>query len=363
MTRETSLEPRLVALLDAAPDDADAFRALCREVDDWDALFDFARSHEMQGVLYHYARQAGVEIPGDVEKHVRREVFFVGALQSAFRSNLYELAGALADDGIVAVALKGPALAERFYPEPSLRSGSDIDLLVTPDRFDQSIEVARRLGYLLSDTEARSRYHRKFHYHLVFVREGNRGLLEFHFRAMRAFGSALDAEPLLSRSVVHESADGCTVRTLSLEDEALYLVLHFAKHFVYSVKWLFDLRLLVRARPDLDWALVRSRAREHGLERAFLAGAREYNRRFTRAPIPVDGLSDSRSRAVDLLRRLGRNGDASRKALTSLTLAYEAVLADRPWSGAKLVGRGMARIARRRVYRYARPLVPEHWNG
>ena len=54
---------------------------------------------------------------------------------------------ALAEEGIRALALKGPFLGEAIYGDPGRRPAGDIDLLVAPAELPRAVALARRAGY------------------------------------------------------------------------------------------------------------------------------------------------------------------------------------------------------------------------
>ena len=57
------------------------------------------------------------------------------------------LVGALADRGVSALVLKGPALGERLYGDPGLRPSTDVDLLVAPGDFGRALAALEDYGY------------------------------------------------------------------------------------------------------------------------------------------------------------------------------------------------------------------------
>jgi hypothetical protein len=63
------------------------------------------------------------------------------------REILCEAVGALRDDGIAVMLLKGIAYAGTLYPDAALRPMSDIDVLVPAARYRDAIVVLGRLGY------------------------------------------------------------------------------------------------------------------------------------------------------------------------------------------------------------------------
>lgn len=72
----------------------------------------------------------------------------VGRRQAALLQLVSMRASAmLAKAGIRTAQLKGPALGEALYGDPSRRFSSDIDLLVPVEQLDEAVAVVRQLGY------------------------------------------------------------------------------------------------------------------------------------------------------------------------------------------------------------------------
>jgi hypothetical protein len=79
------------------------------------------------------------------------------------------------------------------------------------------------------------------------------------------------------------------VRYLRAEDELVYLAIHASNHLLQRLAWLFDLKLLVLARPELDWSRVVEVAR--GTAFPHLAWyALETARRLMGARVPDEAL-------------------------------------------------------------------------
>lgn len=72
--------------------------------------------------------------------HARRRTALVE--QVALR-----LVTGLEEQGLTAVALKGPHLAERLHGDASMRSSNDIDLLVQPEDFHRTVTALEARGY------------------------------------------------------------------------------------------------------------------------------------------------------------------------------------------------------------------------
>ena len=57
------------------------------------------------------------------------------------------LTGLLADAGVTAVVIKGPALSDRLFGAPGLRDHADIDLVVRPEDAQRAMDVVGGCGY------------------------------------------------------------------------------------------------------------------------------------------------------------------------------------------------------------------------
>ena len=91
------------------------------------ALAQGAMFHNVVGFVLAAADEGRVSIPGEVAEQLSRRL----ALQ-VLRSSLLrrELPGVVAVLSRAPLLLKGPAVADRFYPDPRLRPFVDLDLLV-----------------------------------------------------------------------------------------------------------------------------------------------------------------------------------------------------------------------------------------
>lgn len=99
-----------------------------------------AEQHGMAPLVYFHLREAGIEIPANVNRTLK------GAYLTHRHANrermvaLKEIAVAYRKAGIEMLALKGAALANTIYPDIALRCMCDLDLMVA----DHKAEIARR---------------------------------------------------------------------------------------------------------------------------------------------------------------------------------------------------------------------------
>jgi hypothetical protein len=328
---ELAPERLLEAMLTAIPEDPAAFRELCDRPPDWAHLLEHGGRHGVRGVLCHQLTTLDCPLPLEVRRLAARQQVVDRLRQSQHRHALEQALRALHAAGVRAVVLKGPVLAERIYPDPSLRPSTDLDLLVLPSDLDRARIALWEIGYQ-SEPEGWNGNGRPRHHHVHLYRHHPPSpLIELHFRAHSPL--CLDAQPLLSQAMPYRTAWGADCWILSPEDELLYLSAHAAGHYFLRLSWLYDLKLLLRAAPNLRGSLAAERARELGVAAMLSLTSRVLHHRLG---VKIPGLDRfpasqglrwqaftallSRTTTLPTTRGLGPRGD----------LAFHALLSDRP---------------------------------
>jgi hypothetical protein len=241
--------------------------------------------HGLAGFAAHASERAGWTLPAGAGALLRRESLSSAARSIRVHALLLRSLDALAAVGVVPVVLKGTALARRLYPEPFQRATTDVDLLVAWEQVEGASRALEGLG--LTRAPERAGHDAEHSHHLEF--QGTAGLVELHFRALVGYGQALEAEALLARAEEAE-LEGRRVRYFRAEDELVYLSLHASNHLLQRLSWLFDLKLLVLAHPQLQWPRVVEVARATAF--SHLAWyALEAARRLMEVPVPEEVLT------------------------------------------------------------------------
>jgi hypothetical protein len=354
-------EDELELLLRSVPEDLVRFRQLCDEVENWDEIFNSAVIHSVERLLHQYLIEIGFQLPPEVEQRLHRWQLIKNVWQAHAQSALEQALTALHSASIRAVALKGPVLGERVYPDPRMRLSADLDLLVAPNDLENATAVLKGIGYGPA-RESEDRFLRKYHYHILLSRSCP-PVIELHFRLSDGFGVQLAAEEFLSRARVYRTAAGAVAHILSPEDEMLYLCIHAAGHRFVRLSWLCDIKLLLRRYADLDWSALAARAHSHRVQAALLFACETLHSRLG-VETPLNRATPKRLRfrmANFLLAATARQPDPSRRSLIG-KMAFTAVLCDRPWSAVGFFRRQFLFIARRRARRHFPSLTPEEWS-
>lgn len=181
---------------------------------------------------------------------------------------LTRLGRALTEADIGYLALKGPALSASLYGDPSRRSFRDIDILVAPDQFAATVEIAERLGWRPPpDWRRIRRLVGKFDLELIGATP-LQPILEVH---SQLFGSHMRSPPIGDIPTVPVKLAYSSVRMLAPAEQIAYVALHGAKHFWFRLIWLTDLAELL-SRTKLPSAEILRSARVWQAEAALRAG-------------------------------------------------------------------------------------------
>lgn len=175
-------------------------------------------------------------------------------------------AGAVLDRaGIPWLVVKGPVLAERYYPDPGLRSYFDLDLIVQPRHLSRAIGALEAGGCeLLDQGWVSTRRTLSVEVELVLP-NGTRGDLHWHLlndTALRRAVSLPMAE-IFDRARPVTLGSGLVARTLDPEDAFIHLALHAVVSGANRLVWMKDIEQAALLQPD--WGVVIDRVRAAGL--------------------------------------------------------------------------------------------------
>jgi hypothetical protein len=261
---------------------ADAMRVATAGVRDWSPVLQAAGEHRLAPLMYRRARDAGIDLPGDVRRALAAAYARQKAITVAQGATLAELGAALAAAGIEVVVLKGGALARQVYAESALRPMEDLDLLVAPRHGEAACEVLRACGF--NAPRPHSRYDRLQH-HFPIAHRTHEGIVvsvEVHVQAFNLVMHDALSMRTLQRPLTAFAADGQTLQGLAPAQMMWMQYLGLRKlaepmRFIH----LADLAAIAtRFLADVDWRALRH-------ERPALRNAYRAIHAFTPLPPPV----------------------------------------------------------------------------
>jgi len=245
----------------------------------------------------------------------------VGALAAARARHLMMLRalGAvlewLAHDGIPAVVLKAPALAERVYPDPAWRPFADLDILVRPEDRRRADAALLALGHRRVPDGHTWEFDVAHDGATLYA--GPEGIhVDLHWALMTEprFAWSGEAERAVWEHAAPVMLAGRPALELAREDLVLYLATHLAVHHALAGLLRHWDVALVLAAGRLDWDALLGRATRWRVRRALAYVLRGVEEAFGPLvpPAVLAALSPRGPRAA-LLDRLLRDADAARR--------------------------------------------------
>jgi putative nucleotidyltransferase-like protein len=258
---------------------------------DWPALLEAARTEALVPRLYAWLlasedrrRRAGAWV-----ERLRPEMVRLTARGLALTAELGQILRACQGAPLPCVALRGPALAERLYGEPTARPMGDLDLLVRRADLGSVRELLRGRGY--HEFDRRRGFAEAYSYTLEFYRPAEPALVvEPHWTiAYPPAASRLDMDRVWSRCR-RALVLGRETEILGAED----LVLHLCLHLVHAspaapLLWRWELDRVIRQEgPRLDWSAFAQTLAEAGVGAEVGQALREIRELFgTRLPAEI----------------------------------------------------------------------------
>lgn len=239
---------------------------------DWVATTHLSRQHGLSSLLFWRLKQWGEDqgredgVPAGVWEGLQRDFYAAAGRAMLSEWWLGEVVSALAMDGVPALVVKGAAVGA-FYPDPALRSYSDLDIVVPQARLEQAETVLSGLGFRYARPRA---WWLEYVQHLPPMVSQDSGIaVELHWRLDHdETPGRLPMEDLWTR-VVPWSVGGQPALRL----EAVDAVLHLCQHAVVQhraklgLRPLCDLAQMTAGWSLAAWETLGQRAIDYGLAR------------------------------------------------------------------------------------------------
>lgn len=290
-----SLEMQLLAACARARSDdcsAAAIRAITQlGAVDWRSLLVRAEFHGMLPLLYHHLSRAAannLQVPAETMSHLRSSAQHLLQRSLFMTGHLLKIVRLLQEHGIAVIPIKGPVLAVRVYGDVGLRQHADLDILVDKEDIGRVKQLLATVGYqpeISRDANTEEIHLNSDKDLALFLESGI--CLEVHHALTPPYSFAtMDMDGLHMRTT-DMSLLGTKVRTMSAEDELLYLCLNGAAHCWSRLEYVCTLAELVRQNPHLDWIEIIRHARQCGSLQALYLGL-HLGQRLLGAPLPPE---------------------------------------------------------------------------
>ena len=220
---------------------------------DWNLFIELALHHRIYPLLYSKLQKIETNVIPDHVIQIVSKICKQNTFQMLYLIREMEQINQLGNDhDIPLLFLKGPVLAKELYGDISLRTSSDLDILVPIQKLGELEELLKKSGYVkdeyietvLNDWKWR-------HHHFTYIHPTKEVKVEVHWRLNPGPGK----EPTFSELWDRKSTSMLTNRPLNYlgkEDLFLFLVSHGARHGWSRLRWLFDIHQIVNSQVNWD---------------------------------------------------------------------------------------------------------------
>ncbi|WNF35282.1 nucleotidyltransferase family protein [Bacillaceae bacterium IKA-2] len=219
----------------------------------WDLTIKLAKFHRLYPFLYPKLKDVEF-IPSFVVQELSEE-YQKNTFQMLYLcAKMEHVSKLFIESEIPVIFLKGPALAKDLYGDISLRTSSDLDVLVQVNRVEEVENLLLLHGFEKKDNirtvlgDWKWRY-----YHNVFFHPQKNIKLEIHWRLNPGPGKEPSFHELWDRKR-QSFLISCPVYMLGREDLFLFLVSHGARHGWFRLRWLMDIHQMMK--QDISWKKV-----------------------------------------------------------------------------------------------------------
>ena len=233
-------------------------------------VVDLASCHNLAPcVIQQLQQHAAAALSEAVMVEFRRRLRAHTLRSMQLTTQLFQILERLKGQGIPALVLKGPVLAQQLYDQPFGREFMDLDILVPTEVVGQVIALLGADGFEAQfrlNSALLTRFQTDWCEMALYHRE-KKILLEIHWGLFPPGYSFSPAAEIPWEATGQVFIAQRSITTLSIENQLLFACLHQAKHNWSRFGWVMDLAALVKQSPHLNWKEVEHRAGRFGTAR------------------------------------------------------------------------------------------------
>ena len=255
------MQTKLVTFLDAAIHN----KKVDIDINDniqWKEIIEESKAHKIEALIYSAIKNNSIK---DTDKELfddwKKETFKSGVWQVNHINTVASVLNIFNQNNIPVIVLKGLVVRDLF-PNPTLRTMCDADILVKETDLEKTKNILIQLGYKELPSSEK---------HLNFWR--GQSHIEVHWTISDE--GYFDNMPEIEESIWNDAIDvkvgGATALSMCDEDLALHLCIHMASHMIdrgFGIRQVVDLVLLVEQKGHLiDWDSFMYKAKKCGVDK------------------------------------------------------------------------------------------------
>lgn len=231
-----------------------------------------AHAHGIFPLVYHAIQEHAADLlSNDTLDDLKQENLTIVMQNMRMTAELIRIMRLLEENGIGALAFKGPALAQLAYGDITLRQYGDLDILI------RKKDIAKTIALLTKDEYIPEIHLPEATQKMFFACVNVIGLekttrIEIHWELVSKNYAINWEESELWIASNTININGTLIPMLSYNTHLLYLCAHGSKHLFERLEWVSDIDRFIRENPALAWQSLFEDAQSKGIERMLLLG-------------------------------------------------------------------------------------------
>jgi hypothetical protein len=222
----------------------------------WDRFIQLIRLHRLNTICFLTLNECEIKIPTQELEKIKLNFEKERKRNFIINSSLIQVNQALEENNLQALWIKGPAQSQRMYNNPILRSYSDIDLYIDLKDLHKIDSILRKLDYY--PTEEWKNYPKSHFSKFVeikkefsYVHAKKRVCIDLHWNIVLSNKLLpLKFEELYQKAITLDFYSS-KLKTLSNEDNFVYLNIHGTFDTWKQLSQLFDISYSIKETPSL----------------------------------------------------------------------------------------------------------------
>lgn len=217
----------------------------------WEIIGMLAKNHEVEGIVYYQCKNF---IPSGYYSSYKKAFDTALFLYVNRKKEISIIERELQNERITFCCVKGLTIAQ-YYPQPALRTMSDLDIVVSSPYMKKAIAVMKHLGYSGdNNTNVHEWSCRKSAIHI-----------EIHDKLVR-HGDYLKRKQV---SCLNSFEEYIQNESLDWSFHFIFLLVHIRKHLIncgVGIRQFMDLALVIKNGPELHWDWIEANLKDLELD-------------------------------------------------------------------------------------------------
>jgi len=209
----------------------------------------------------------------EINEELKQQNLTIVMRNMRMTAELTRIMNLLKENGIDALAFKGPTLAQLAYGDIALRQYVDLDIIVKKEDIYNVDALLKNKGYqrVLKLTSSQEKTWFKYAHDILLFSPSNGVHFEIHWSLLdQDYPVHINLDTIWKNSQFIAVNDQ-EIPTFSTEDLLLYLCIHGSKHLWERIEWIKDIDLLLQTQ-DINWGKVIKETEDSDFETMFYLG-------------------------------------------------------------------------------------------